>query len=101
LQALKTSATFIKLGELNEQEASFYFSALDYGLTSYPIELMGKSGAVAAMREHGLRTISCGLLTRNSKGVKKSEGQNLESHGTWTVTQSAFALLQQLKLSNL
>jgi hypothetical protein len=85
----KASATFLKLGELNEREASLYFSALDYGLTSYPPELMGKSGSVAAMREHGLKVISCGTPTRSSAGGRTDE--------SWTVNQSALALLQQLQ----
>ena len=39
------NATFLRLGELDERDSSFYFSTLDYGLTAYPPELMGKSGA--------------------------------------------------------
>jgi hypothetical protein len=96
-QELKSVATFHKLGGLDEREASYYFSALDYGLTSYPPELMNKSGSVAAMREHGLRVICCGAPTESSTSVKKADEQNGGTIEPWTVNQSAVLLLQQLQ----
>ena len=96
-QQFKTSATFFKVGELNEREASLYFSALDYGLTSYPPELMGKSGSVAAMREHGLKVISCGAPTECSPGIGKADDQDGRADKSWTVSQTASAFLQQLQ----
>ena len=97
---LKSSATFITLGELSEREASLYFSALDYGLTSYPPELMGKSGSVAAMREHGLQVIVCGSLGKWSTESTKNSLQNSEADQPYTVNQSAMSLLQQLQKAN-
>jgi hypothetical protein len=95
-QELRTSATFFKIGELNEQEASLYLSALNYGLTSYPPEIMGKSSVVAAMREHGLRVISCGSLKSQASANKKySQADGTDQ--SWTVKQSAHLLLQQLQ----
>ena len=40
-QEFKASATFVKVGQLNEHEASLYFSALDYGLTSFALPTSG------------------------------------------------------------
>jgi hypothetical protein len=97
----EASATFLKLGELNEHEASLYFSALDHGLTSYPPELMGKSGSVAAMREHGLPVISCGNLGGNSGQYNTNEFQNQNAADRpWTVKSSADFLLRQLQTKN-
>jgi hypothetical protein len=97
-QALKGNATFLKLGELNEREASFYFSALDYGLTSYPPGLMGKSGSVAAMREHGLPVISCGSLAGGSSTSRGTDDpQGFEAGQPWTVNQSGRLFLEQLQ----
>lgn len=45
------------LGELDEDEISKYLLSLDYGLTSTPWDIIGKSGTVAAMVEHGLPVI--------------------------------------------
>jgi hypothetical protein len=101
-QQLKTSATFLKLGELGEHEASLYFSALDYGLTSYPPELMGKSGSVAAMREHGLPVIACGSMGGNSDQYGTTESQKQNAAGEpWTAKRSAEFLLRQLQGKNL
>ena len=97
-QKLKASAMFVKLGELDEREASFYLSAMDYGLTSYPPELMGKSGSVAAMREHGLPVISCGSLVRGSVGNTKNNCPTRDTDQPWTINQSARFLLQHLQI---
>jgi glycosyltransferase involved in cell wall biosynthesis len=99
-QEFAASATFIKLGGLNEREASHYFSALDYGLTSYPTELMGKSSGVAAMREHGLRVISCGSL-KSQASANKKDSQTDEMNLPWTVKQSALTLLKQFQTDKL
>ena len=90
-------ATFLELGELDERDSSFYFSALDYGLTAYPPELMGKSGSVAAMREHGLAVIPCGSMS-NDAGTRPRDASGIASVQPWSVKQSAHALLQQLQV---
>mgnify|MGYP001380750152 CR=1 FL=1 len=45
------------IGELPGEEISQYLMTLDYGLTSTPWDLVGKSGTIAAMVEHGLPVI--------------------------------------------
>jgi hypothetical protein len=96
-QELKTTAGFHQLGELNEREASLYFSSLDFGLTSYPPELMQKSGSVAAMREHGLPVIACGSSAKKSTNASKLNDLNGYADGSWTVKQSAELLVKQLQ----
>jgi len=44
-------------GKLSDEDVSSYIHGLNYGLTSTPWDLLGKSGAVAAMVEHGLPVI--------------------------------------------
>ena len=100
-QELKASATFHKLGELDEREASYYFSSLDYGLTSYPSKLMNKSGSVAAMREHGLQVIACGVLNGSSARPGHASDQDSAAEGPWTVNRSALFLLRQLEQARL
>jgi hypothetical protein len=45
------------LGEKSPVEISLLFQALDFGLATHPWALAGKSGAVAAMLDHGLPVI--------------------------------------------
>jgi hypothetical protein len=90
---LKNSAEFFVIGELDEHEASQYFSSLDYGFTSYPVQLMGKSGSVAAMLEHGLRVISCG---RSLDRIANTNGEHYKSK-PWTVSQTSTLMLTRLE----
>ncbi len=48
---------FLALGVQPARRISAYLRALDFGLTSYPYALIGKSGSVLAMLEHGLPVI--------------------------------------------
>ena len=48
---------FLALGVQPAARISAYLQALDFGLTSYPYALIGKSGSVMAMLEHGLPVI--------------------------------------------
>ena len=48
---------FIVLGPKPENEVSQFFNSIDFGLTSYPVVVLGKSGSAAAMLEHGLPII--------------------------------------------
>ncbi len=48
---------FLALGVQPAERISAYLQALDFGLTSYPYALVGKSGSVLAMLEHGLPVI--------------------------------------------
>jgi hypothetical protein len=88
-----TSVRFVSLGRLSERDASLYFQALDYGLTSYSTVTWGKSGVVAAMREHGLTVIPCGDDALPAE--KKWAQATLPS--PWNVDLAATALLRQLR----
>lgn len=57
------------LGPLSEEDVTRYLSALDEGLTGYPPELAGKSGAVASMLEHGLAVRPLGRFYRGSSDL--------------------------------
>jgi len=57
------------LGPLPEEDVTRYLSALDEGLTGYPPELAGKSGAVASMVEHGLAVRPLGRFYRGSSDL--------------------------------
>ena len=48
---------FLMLGELSHEEISRVLLAADYGVSTGPIELAGKSSTLAAMKEHGLPVI--------------------------------------------
>lgn len=48
---------FLALGVQPMQRISAYLQALDFGLTSYPHALIGKSSSVMAMLEHGVPVI--------------------------------------------
>ena len=65
----------LRLGVLSPDEVSRYLHGLDEGLTSYPGELLGKSGAVAAMRAHGLNVTALGALgVRSNSFCEHMEG---------------------------
>jgi len=51
-----------RLGALAPEKVSLYLASLDLGLTTYPKLLAGKSGAVAAMLEHGIPVKTLGRL---------------------------------------
>ena len=48
---------FEKRGKLDPPEISRALQSSDFGLAVTPLHLLGKSGAVAAMREHGLPVV--------------------------------------------
>lgn len=71
-------------GELSEQEISIELSKGRIGITNTPYHLMDKSGATAAMREHGMHVISVSHEwlpkvgngdTKNEKHSRYREGQ--------------------------
>jgi hypothetical protein len=49
---------WIFLGELPGTKVSSYLQALDFGIAATPYALIGKSGSVAAMRNHGLPVLA-------------------------------------------
>ena len=48
---------FLALGVQSVERISAYLQALDFGLTSYPYALLGKSSSVVSMLEHGVPVI--------------------------------------------
>ena len=48
---------FQRLGEQSLENVSRYLSSLDFGVSSTPLSLIGKSSCVAAMLDHGLPVI--------------------------------------------
>ena len=50
----KEEVNWVRVGELDSAEMSLCLHGLDYGLTSTPWDLVGKSGAIAALVEHGV-----------------------------------------------
>jgi hypothetical protein len=81
----------IRLGPLRTAEASAFLSSLDFGLTSYPGLLAGKSGAVAAMLEHGVAVGTAGLLRRH-----EPQSDHIRPEDGATVAGTADALLRIL-----
>jgi hypothetical protein len=59
---------FEKRGELAPADISRELQSADFGIAVSPLHLLGKSGAVSAMREHGLPVI----VTRILKGTPPS-----------------------------
>jgi hypothetical protein len=70
-------------------------ASLDIGLTTYPAELAGKSGSVAAMLEHGIPVRIVGSL--RSSPVKSSP---IMPEGGARVSDTAEKLLQAIRLSD-
>lgn len=51
------SIRFIEIGEKTASQLSRFLQQLDFGIATTPYGILGKSGSVAAMREHGLPII--------------------------------------------
>jgi hypothetical protein len=52
------SIHFTHAGPRTTAETSQFLNSMDFGLTSHPLYLLGKSGSTAAMLEHGLPVIA-------------------------------------------
>jgi hypothetical protein len=52
-----TKIAFERKGELTPEEVAGVFAQTDFGIATTPWELIGKSGSVAAMTEHGLPVV--------------------------------------------
>ncbi len=64
------------LGEQSPATISEVLSNSCFGISTTPASLIEKSGAVAAMREHGLNIlcVSCTWTPRNAKGIRLPNG---------------------------
>ena len=60
------------LGGMESDDISKYLAGLDLGLTTYPHELAGKSGAIAAMLEHGKSVRILGRFGSSDKADRAS-----------------------------
>ena len=90
-------ADFHALGRCGDEEVSYYLQALDWGLTSYPADLAGKSGAVAAMLEHGVSVKICGFWQPDGS----CEVASIEAAGNrWGVVDTAARFLDLLNNHN-
>jgi hypothetical protein len=57
-QARYPALRFMTLGPQSPSAVSQFLNTIDFGLTSYPFYMLGKSGAAAAMLEHGVPVIA-------------------------------------------
>jgi hypothetical protein len=49
---------FVAIGPRSTREISQFLNSMDFGITPHPVYLLGKSGSVAAMLEHGVPLIA-------------------------------------------
>ena len=68
---------FVTIGPRPALEISQFFNSIDFGITPHPIYLLGKSGSVAAMLEHGLPLIAGWGDIAPSTPVVSSEFESL------------------------
>jgi hypothetical protein len=92
---------FEKRGELSANEISRELQSADFGIAVSPHHLLGKSGAVAAMREHGLPIIVSYFDSRfapegTACRLRGGFGKNAES----ALTKPARQCFMQLGKSN-
>ncbi len=83
--------SFHKRGELPPPEISHALQSADFGIAVSPLRLLGKSGAVAAMREHGLPVIVNNLQSKKTKedfAIQEQEGSR--KHADPVVASRAF-----------
>lgn len=65
----------VSLGQQTEEKISQLLNSLDLGLTSTPLNIIGKSSSVATMLEHGLSVLAvCGETSPCSLGDEFSAG---------------------------
>lgn len=62
----------VQLGEQTEEKVSEILAKAEFGICSTPLVLTGKSGAVAAMREHGIHLL-CVSGKWDARGIKVTE----------------------------
>jgi glycosyltransferase involved in cell wall biosynthesis len=66
---------FGRLGERSLEDISRFLSSVDFGVSATPLSLIGKSGSVAAMLDHGLPVI----VSRNDVHFRGIPGSALDS----------------------
>lgn len=91
---VQLAANCHSLGPLATDEVSRYLAGLDVGLTSYPEELAGKSGAAASILEHGKAVRIVGRM-RNARPGSASR-QMLPDRDAKNASQTVDSLLEAL-----
>src|ERR1700722_19260889 len=84
---------FARLGEQSLDEISRFFSSIDYGVSTTPLALIGKSSCVAAMLDHGLPVI----VTRHDVHFRGIRASPLTSELVIPVDQEFLARLTSVR----
>ncbi len=72
---------FLQLGEMEPTRLSHCLQALDFGVATTPFPILGKSGSVAALREHGLPV----LVNRMGPGPEPEDApEDLLTPSRWS-----------------
>lgn len=77
--------TFVKLGEQSPKLVSQVLNSLDVGLAATPLDVIGKSGAAAAMLEHGLPVLAGNARNRHARWLPANALP--AEDGVWTVAE--------------
>jgi hypothetical protein len=92
---------FQKHGELAPPEISHALQSADFGIAVSPLHLLGKSGAVAAMREHGLPVIVNRLHPNNIKADPAIQEQECSRNYSDPVLTSRAFLTNRLNAATI
>jgi len=89
----------LDLGTQNPQIISDFLQFVDAGIVTTPPEILGKSGVVAAMREHGLRFYNTHLLESGKEMIDLSAAHSREipTSSLEQVTSSMLHLAERLR----
>jgi glycosyltransferase involved in cell wall biosynthesis len=68
------SIEFCMTGGLTPRELSHWLRNADFGITTWPSQLLGKSGTVAAMRAHGLPIVAPASLPEFAESRRPGDG---------------------------
>ena len=93
IHQLQDRAIVIIAGTRNDFEISIILQALDIGLATTPLQLIQKSGSVAAMLEHGLSV----LVTRDDWHLRGTKNP-FENKCPRLLTPKQMAMLQTLPI---
>jgi hypothetical protein len=88
---LRSRATVIATGERSSLQISSILQALDLGLAATPRQLIHKSGAAAAMLDHGLRI----LVARDDWHLRHDDNDQ-EERASWLLPPKQMAVLDAL-----
>jgi hypothetical protein len=75
-KSFRSQIRFVTLGELENDDISHLMRVCDFGITTTPYQILGKSSVVVAMLEHGLPVIA---YRGQTYGLKSDEFRNFDS----------------------